>query len=161
MSTALNHRLPAQPPAQFLTFSLGPEEYGVPILEVQEIKDWERATHVPRSPAYVEGVLNLRGVIVPVVDLRLRFGLPAREPDRRALIVVVELGGRLAGLTVDSVTDVVDVASDDRRPVPEYEGRSDRDFISGLARRNGNLLILLDVARLLGPEIAAPLRGAP
>ncbi|MHB1529924.1 MAG: chemotaxis protein CheW [Acidiferrobacteraceae bacterium] len=141
---------------QFLTFRLDQEEYGIPILQVQEIKGWERATRVPSSPAYVQGVINLRGLIVPVVDLRLRFGLPEREADEVTVIIVVNLNGRLAGLTVDSVTDVIDLLSDQLCPVPEYEGRTDREFISGLAPREGGLLILLDVAHLLGPEIAAP-----
>jgi purine-binding chemotaxis protein CheW len=158
MSTALDRR-PVSPEGQreqFLTFRLDREEYGIPILQVQEIKGWERATHVPNSPPYVQGVINLRGLIVPVVDLRLRFSLPEREADEFTVIIVVNLNGRLAGLAVDSVTDVIDLVADQRCPVPEYEGRTDRDFISGLAPREGCLLILLDVAHLLGPEIATP-----
>lgn len=162
MSAALEH--PASTAlygGQFLTFRLEPEEYGVQILQVQEIKEWERATRVPNSPDYVEGVLNLRGLIVPVVDLRLRLGLPGRERDDRTVIIVVQIEGRLAGFTVDSVTDVIDIAPDECCPVPEYDGQTDRDFISGLARREGRLLILLEVAHLLDRRIAERSHGLP
>ena len=137
---------------QFLTFRLDGQEYGIAILKVQEIKGWDRMTPIPNSPPYVKGVLNLRGVIVPVFDLRLRFGLPETARDAFTVIIVVNIGGRLAGIVVDAVSDVINVSPEQQCATPEYEGQQNREFIKGLAQVEDKLLILLDIDRLVNPE---------
>lgn len=137
---------------QYLTFRLDGQEYGIAILKVQEIKGWDRMTPIPNSPPYVKGVLNLRGVIVPVFDLRLRFGLPETERDAFTVIIVVNIGGRLAGIVVDSVSDVVNVRAEQKCAAPEYDGQQNREFIQGLAQVEDKLLILLDIDRMVIPE---------
>ena len=137
---------------QFLTFRLDGQEYGIAILKVQEIKGWDKMTPIPNSPPYVKGVLNLRGVIVPVFDLRLRFGLPETVRDAFTVIIVVNIGGRLAGIVVDAVSDVINVGAEQQCATPEYEGQQNREFIKGLAQVDGKLLILLDIDRMVNPD---------
>ena len=137
---------------QFLTFRLDGQEYGIAILKVQEIKGWDKMTPIPNSPPYVKGVLNLRGVIVPVFDLRLRFGLPEAVRDAFTVIIVVNIGGRLAGIVVDAVSDVINIGAEQQCAAPEYEGQQNREFIMGLAQADGKLLILLDIDRMVNPE---------
>jgi len=138
---------------QYLTFSLAGEEYGIPILKVQEIRSWDRVTPIPNSPPYIRGVLNLRGLIVPVMDLRLRFNLKEIEYNALTAIVVINVGGRMAGLAVDSVSDVIGVSAHQHCAAPEYEGQKEREFIMGLVQAEGKLLVLLDVERLVGLEV--------
>jgi len=137
---------------QFLTFRLDGQEYGIAILKVQEIKGWDKMTPIPNSPPYVKGVLNLRGVIVPVFDLRLRFGLPETVRDAFTVIIVVNIGGRMAGIVVDAVSDVINVSLEQQCAAPEYEGQQNREFIKGLAQVDDKLLILLDIDRMVNPE---------
>ena len=137
---------------QFLTFRLHGQDYGMPILKIQEIKGWDQVTPIPNSPAYVKGVLNLRGVIVPVIDLRLRFGLPEAERDVFTVIIVANVNGRLAGIVVDAVSDVVNIGAGQLCDVPAYEGQENREFIKGLAQVDGKLLVLLDVDRMVNPD---------
>lgn len=137
---------------QFLTFRLDGQEYGIAILKVQEIKGWDKMTPIPNSPPYVKGVLNLRGVIVPVFDLRLRFGLPETARDAFTVIIVVNIGGRLAGIVVDAVSDVINIGVEQQCAAPEYEGQQNREFIKGLAQVEDKLLILLDIDRMVNPE---------
>ena len=154
METArvVNHGTLPTGEEQYLTFRLDGQEYGIGILKVQEIKGWDKMTPIPNSPAYVKGVLNLRGVIVPVFDLRLRFGLPEAERDTFTVIIVVNIGGRLAGIVVDAVSDVINVGADQLCAAPEYDGQRNREFIKGLAQVEGKLLILLDIDRMVNPE---------
>ena len=137
---------------QFLTFNLAGEEYGVPILKVQEIRSWDRVTPIPNSPPYIRGVLNLRGLIVPIMDLRLRFNLKETEYTPVTAIVVINVAGRMAGLVVDSVSDVISIGTDQRSAAPSYDGQKEREFIKGLAQTEGKLMILLDIDRLVGHE---------
>jgi len=134
---------------QYLVFSLNGQDYGVPILQVQEIREWSKVTTLPNSPDYILGVLNLRGTIVPVVDLRQRFSLPPAKPDTFTAIVVVNIGGRLAGVVVDSVSDVTWFDPKQRRPLPEYEGQANRQFIDGLMQGEGKMVVLLNMGHLL------------
>jgi len=154
METArvLDHRTPPANEEQFLTFRLDGQEYGIAILKVQEIKGWDKMTPIPNSPRYVKGVLNLRGVIVPVFDLRLRFGLPEAARDAFTVIIVVNIGGRLAGIVVDAVSDVINVGAEQQCAAPAYEGQQNREFIKGLAQVEDKLLILLDIDRMVNPE---------
>lgn len=136
---------------QFLTFHLAGEEYGMEIERVQEIKGYAPVTPLPNSPAHVRGVLNLRGVIVPVVDLRRRLGLAAVEYTRRNAIIVAVLGARLVGMVVDEVSDVIDLLPAEMQE-PPAGAMSACGCVKGLARVGDRLLILLDVARVVALE---------
>lgn len=149
---ALNQKTLQSGEEQFLTFRLNGQDYGMPILKVQEIKGWDKITPIPNSPAYIKGVLNLRGVIVPVIDLRLRFGLPEAERDAFTVVIVANVKGRLAGIVVDAVSDVINFSSEQLCDAPEYEGQQNREFIKGLAQVDGKLLVLLDIDRLASPD---------
>ncbi len=140
----------------YLAFALAGQDYAVPITKVQEIREWSRVTPLPNSPRHVRGVLSLRGTIVPIIDMRLRFLLEEKAYDAFTVIVVVNVGGRLAGLVVDTVSDVLRVGSDERCTMSEFEGKANRPFIDGLAQVDGQLLILLDVEKLLNPEDLTP-----
>ena len=138
--------------ALFLSFRLADQDYGIAIAKVQEIREWSKVTPLPNSPAYIKGMLNLRGAIVPIIDLRMRFGLPAIEYDALTVIIVVNVGGRLAGIVADTVCDVVSAGRDRQRAMPEFEGQANRQFIEGLAQIDEQLMILLNLDRLIHPE---------
>ena len=142
---------------QFLTFICDGEEYGIDILRVQEIKGWEGVTKVPQAPSYVLGVMNLRGVIVPVVDLRGRFGLPIREFDSSTVVIVVKVHGskgeRTAGIVVDAVSEVYSFSGDSIKPPPGVGGRIDSACISGLAMENDKMVMLLDIDGLIASSV--------
>ena len=140
---------------QVLTFSVATELYGVPILSVQEIRGWERATVLPRSADHVRGVINLRGQVVPVLDVRRRFALEHREPDAETVLIVVQVpdvaGGKTTvGLLVDGVSDVVEIDPANVRPAPEVCGARARDFVRGIAPVEQRMLLLLDLPALIG-----------
>lgn len=154
----------AMPPRQMLTFRLGDELFAVDILRVQEIRGWSEVTRIPRSPEHVLGVLNLRGSIVPIVDLRLRFGLERAEFTPLTVIIVLSASNgsstRELGLVVDSVSDVVDMQPDALRELPALGGRSNPELISGLASIDSKMVILLDVTQVMAMEQAPNLDGA-
>lgn len=137
---------------QYLTFSLGTEEYGIDILRVQEIKSSAAITPIPNTPSHLQGVMNLRGTIIPVVDLRVKFGMADGEPSHVTAIVVVTVGAKIRGLTVDAVSDVVSIPRTDIQAPTDFGGHVDIRFISGLARANDRLVVLLDIERVLGAE---------
>lgn len=140
---------------QYLTFLLDNEEYGVEILRVQEIKGWDRVTHIPNSPHYLCGVLNLRGTIVPVVDLRLRFGMPARVYTPTTVVVVLKVEGisqRTVGIVVDGVSDAHNVLPEEIKPAPDFGVSINTDFISGLVSIDENMMMILNIDSLLSVE---------
>jgi purine-binding chemotaxis protein CheW len=141
---------------QVLTFSLHGETYGVDILRVQEIRGWSAVNRIPQTPAHVLGVLNLRGSIVPIVDLRVHFNLPSAEFTPLTVIIVLSVrtarGSSEFGLVVDSVSDVVDVRGEDIKETPDMGNQHDSDFIESLASVAGRMLILLDVDALIGRD---------
>jgi purine-binding chemotaxis protein CheW len=139
---------------QFLTFALGGEEYGVEILKVQEIRGYAPITPIPNTPPHVMGVMNLRGAIIPVVDLRRTLAMPAAEYTAFTVIVVVTVGTRVMGMIVDAVSDVLDIARADIQATPDFGTQVDARFIHGMARTAGKLVILLDIDRVLGEEHA-------
>ena len=140
---------------QFLSFQLGAEEYGIDILRVQEIRAYEKATRMPNTPAYIKGVINLRGVIVPVIDLRMKFGLESAEYNEMTVVVVLNLAHRTVGIVVDSVSDVLALAAGDIRPAPEFTARVDNAFVRGLATIDQRMLIIADIERLMtGADMA-------
>ncbi len=137
---------------QYLTFSLGQEEYGIEILKVQEIKGYSAITPIPNTPPHVKGVMNLRGTVVPVVDLRSKFSMETVEYSKFTVIIVVTIGAKIAGLVVDAVSDVLNIPASDIRPAPDFGSRTDTRFITGMANSGDKLAVLLDVDRLLGDE---------
>jgi purine-binding chemotaxis protein CheW len=144
--------------SQYLTFALGGEEYGVEILKVQEIRGYAPITPIPNTPAHITGVMNLRGTIIPVVDLRRALAMPATEYTPFTVIVVVSVQTRLMGLIVDAVSDVLDIARAAIQPPPDFGTEVDARFIRGMARAGDKLVILLDIERVLGgaADVAVP-----
>jgi purine-binding chemotaxis protein CheW len=142
---------------QVLTFTLGEETYGVDILRVQEIRGWSPVTRIPQAPAHVLGVLNLRGSIVPIVDLRMRFSLERAEYTPLTVIIVLSVesavGRRDFGVVVDGVSDVIDVAASDVKPAPELGSQVSTEFIEGLAAVSGRMVMLLDIDQLIGGDV--------
>ncbi|MDA8178040.1 MAG: chemotaxis protein CheW [Desulfobacteria bacterium] len=134
---------------QLVTFRLGEEEYGVDILKVHEINRMMDITSVPNAPDCIEGVINLRGKVIPVINLRKKFGLPHRQADARSKIVVVDVG-KAAGIIVDSVSEVLRIASDVIEPPPPMTASIGSEYILGVGKLKDRLLILLDIGRLLG-----------
>ena len=137
---------------QLVTFGVGAEEFAVDILAVQEINRMMELTRVPQSAAEVEGVINLRGKIIPVIDLRTRFGLSRGEANDQNRIVVVEVHGRVIGFIVDRVHEVLRVPADIVEPAPDMVCSIDSDFIAGVGKLDDRLLILLDLRRLFSSE---------
>ncbi len=138
---------------QYLALSLDGQDYGISIEKVDEIKAWSKATPIPNSPSYMKGVMNLRGTIIPIIDLRLLFNLDEAENTPFTVIVVVNVGKRLTGIIVDSVKDVIAVSRESVCETPELEGHENRQYIDSLAQVEGDLLILLNVEKLLNPDI--------
>lgn len=143
------------PSSQFLTFLLGEEQYGVEILKVQEIKGYSAITPIPNTPPHIKGVINLRGTVVPVVDLRAKFSLDAAEYNKFTVIIVVTVGEKIIGMLVDAVSDVLDIAASDIRSTPDLGVRVDTRFIGGMATIGERMTVLLDIDRLLSADEAA------
>jgi purine-binding chemotaxis protein CheW len=137
---------------QLVTFSIGEEEFGVEILKVQEIIRMLEITRVPKAPDFVEGVINLRGKVIPVIDLRLRFGLTAKEHDKKTGIIVIEINQMIVGFVVDSVSEVLRIPSSTIEPPPPVISGLDSEYISGVGKLDDRLLIMLDLNRLLSKE---------
>jgi len=139
--------------SQYLTFMLAGEEYGVDILRVQEIKGWDSATEIPNTPSFVKGVINLRGAIVPIIDLRERFNLECRGYGPTTVVIVLKViggsGDRVIGVVVDAVSDVYNVKNDSVRPAPGISGVIDTDFVRGLATIDEKMVIVLDIDHLI------------
>lgn len=141
---------------KYLTFTLAKEDYGLEILKVREIIGMMDITAVPQTPEYVKGVINLRGRVIPVIDLRLKFGLPSTEYGERTCIIVVEVqveGGSVQmGVVVDSVSEVLNISGGDIEPAPSFGTRLKTQYILGIAKTKGNIKILLDIDRVLTSE---------
>jgi purine-binding chemotaxis protein CheW len=137
---------------QYLSFALGEEQYAIEILRVQEIKGYSGITPIPNTPAHIRGVMNLRGTVIPVVDLRAKFNLETHSYDKFTVIIVVTVGSRIIGLVVDAVSDVLDVSRAQIRPAPELGHREDTRFISGMVHVGERLVVLLDIATLLAED---------
>jgi purine-binding chemotaxis protein CheW len=145
---------------QYLTVNLADEEYGIDILAVREIRGWTSVTRIPQAPGYVLGVLNLRGAIVPVLDLRLRFGLSREEYTGTTVTVIITVAGRLFGIVVDAVSDVLDVEQNNVRPVPDMGTAVDTEYLKGLTSIGERMVLLLDADKLLQPQDAQMLDAA-
>jgi purine-binding chemotaxis protein CheW len=138
------------PTKEFLTFRLGAESYGIDILKVQEIRGWEQPTTIANAPPFIKGVINLRGVIVPILDLRVKFGLADTKYDEFTVVIILNIASRVVGVVVDSVSDVLSLADDAIRPTPEFASATfDTRYITGLATQDEGMLIMLDIEKLL------------
>jgi purine-binding chemotaxis protein CheW len=135
--------------SEFLTFRLGNEEYGIDILRVQEIRGYDAVTPIANSPDFLKGVINLRGTIVPIVDLRIKFGVGKAEYDQFTVVIILNIGNRVVGIVVDSVSDVTTLNSDQIRPTPELGGAVDTTYIRGLSPIEERMLILLDIEKMM------------
>ncbi len=139
----------ANGPRQFVTFILDTETFGVEIERVQEIIGYQGFTKIPNQPDFMPGVLNLRGTVVPVVDLRLKFGMPPRSYDRYTVITILNVGPRTVGMVVDSVSDVITLTPEQIQPPPRFASRIKSNFIRSIGRQDDHFLILLDVDAIL------------
>ena len=138
--------------SEFLTFTLGAERYGVDILQVREIRRYENVTPLAGSADFLKGVMDLRGAIVPIVDLRMRLKLERAAYDALTALIILSIGDRLVGMVVDSVSDVAAFAPQDIKPVPELGGAAAGRYITGLASTDGGMVLLLDLARVVSSE---------
>jgi purine-binding chemotaxis protein CheW len=134
---------------QFLTFILEGEEYGIEILRVQEIKGLSQIRPIPNAPSYVKGVINLRGAVVPIIDLRSRFGMSQADYNQFTVIIVVSVGAKVVGLVVDAVSDVMNIGKDKVEETPEMGGDIDTSFFRGMGKVGEKLVLLLNIERLL------------
>ncbi len=134
---------------QLVSFNIGSEEFGVDILKVQEINRMVEITRVPQAPHYVEGVINLRGKVIPIVDLRKRFNLEVKEYDKNTRIVVVDINGSIMGMVVDSVSEVLRLPSNTIEPPPEIVANINSEYIKGVAKLEDRLLIFLDLSKVI------------
>jgi purine-binding chemotaxis protein CheW len=141
---------------KYLTFSMADEEYGIGILKIKEIIGMMPITSVPQTPDYVKGVINLRGKVIPVVDLRLRFGIEAMDYTERTCIIVVEIEGKAGtvqiGIVVDAVSEVLNIGGDDIEDTPTFGSKLDTEYILGMAKMEGGVKILLDIDKVLGRQ---------
>jgi purine-binding chemotaxis protein CheW len=134
---------------EFLTFRLGREEYGIEILKVQEIRRWEQPTSIANAPAFIKGVINLRGTIVPIVDMRIKFGLGEAAYDMFTVVIILNVAGRVVGMVVDAVSDVMTLAAAQIRPAPDFSDSFDTQYITGLGTVDQRMLILIDIEKLM------------
>ena len=139
----------AMGPREYLTFRLDQEEYGIDILKVQEIRGYEKPTRIANAPEFIKGVVNLRGTIVPIVDMRLKFNCAQAEYNTFTVVIILNLRNRIVGIVVDSVSDVMELAPDSIRSAPEIESSIDSSAVVGLGSVSERMLILLDIEKLM------------
>lgn len=142
-------RAVAAMPNEFLSFRLGGEEYGIDILRVQEIRSYEAPTRIANAPHFIKGVVNLRGVIVPIIDLRLKLGCENAEYNGFTVVIVLNVKGRVVGAVVDSVSDVLELTREHIKPAPELNSSVDGSFITGIGSVGERMLILMDIEGLM------------
>ena len=135
---------------EYLTFTLGSEEYGMDILKVQEIRGYDAVTRIANTPDFIKGVINLRGVIVPIVDMRIKFNVGTAEYGQFTVVIIINVLGRVVGMVVDGVSDVVALAPEQIRPAPELSSSLDTRYLAGLATVDERMLILVDIETLMG-----------
>lgn len=156
MSTAIQAAgqavAPPAPAREYLAFRLGPEEYGIDIHMVQELRSYDAVTRIANAPAAVKGVINLRGIIVPIVDMRIKFKVGTPTYDTFTVVIVLNIGGHTIGVVVDSVSDVVTLTPEQIKPAPELGASVTADYLQGLGTVGERMLILLDIDKLLSSE---------
>lgn len=134
---------------EYLAFKLGKEEYGIDILKVQEIRGYETVTRIANAPDFIKGVVNLRGIIVPIVDMRIKFNLGEPTYDQFTVVIILNIGGRIVGMVVDSVSDVTTLSPEQIRPAPEMGTALNTDYLVGLGTIDQRMLILVDIDKLM------------
>jgi purine-binding chemotaxis protein CheW len=134
---------------EYLSFALGDAQYCIDILKVQEIRTYETPTRIANTPEFIKGVMNLRGNIVPIIDLRIKFGLAERRYDAQTVVIVLNVAKRTVGVVVDGVSDVIVLPASEIKPPPEFSGALDTRYLQGLATVGGQMLILIDIERLM------------
>ncbi|MDR6536845.1 chemotaxis protein CheW [Variovorax soli] len=139
-------------PLEFLAFTLGDEEYGIDIQKVQELRGYDAVTRIANAPEFIKGVVNLRGIIVPIIDMRIKFALGTPTYDQFTVVIVLNIGGRVVGMVVDSVSDVITLAAEQIKPAPEMGAALDTDYLIGLGTLEERMLILVDIDRLMSSE---------
>jgi purine-binding chemotaxis protein CheW len=151
MSTQANQTNDARDASgsEYLAFTLGSEEYGIDILKVQEIRGYEAVTRIANAPEFIKGVINLRGIIIPVVDMRIKFRLGTPTYDQFTVVIILNIGGRIMGMVVDSVSDVTTLAPDQIKPAPEMGSAFNGEYLMGLGTLDERMLILIDIDRLM------------
>lgn len=135
---------------EFLSFRLGSEEYGIDILKVQEIRGYDAVTRIANTPEFIKGVINLRGTIVPIIDLRIKFALGDPSYDEFTVVIILNVAGRVVGVVVDSVSDVLTLTDAQIRPAPDFSAALDTRYVTGLGAIDERMLILVDIERLIG-----------
>jgi len=146
--------------SECLTFRLGQEEYGIDILRVQEIRSYEQPTRIAHAPPFIKGVIDLRGVIVPIVDLRLKLNCERAEYTAFTVVIILNVGQTVLGVVVDAVADVIHISPDALRPAPQFHAHMDRGFIQGIAKVGERMLIMVDIAAMLSSADMGMLRAA-
>jgi len=151
--TVLSAEVSATPAAlEFLAFTLGAEEYGIDIQKVQELRGYDAVTTIANAPAYLKGVVNLRGTIVPIIDMRIKFGLGTPAYDQFTVVIILNVGKRVVGMVVDSVSDVITLQPEQVKPAPEMGTVLNTDYLIGLGTLDQRMLILVDIDRLMSSE---------
>ncbi|MCT4702230.1 chemotaxis protein CheW [Enterobacteriaceae bacterium H20N1] len=146
-------KLTGEPSGQeFLVFTLGDEEYGIDILKVQEIRGYDQVTRIANTPPFIKGVTNLRGVIVPILDLRVKFDQSDVEYNENTVVIVLNLGQRVVGIVVDGVSDVLSLTAEQIRPAPEFAVTLSTEYLTGLGALGERMLILVNIEKLLNSE---------
>jgi purine-binding chemotaxis protein CheW len=151
-TSSSNHGEPADVGSEYLAFTLGSEEYGIDILKVQEIRGYEAVTRIANAPEFIKGVINLRGIIIPVVDMRIKFKLGTPVYDQFTVVIILNIGGRIMGMVVDSVSDVTTLMPDQVKPSPEMGSAFNSDYLIGLGTIDERMLILIDIDKLMSSD---------
>ena len=144
-----NEQTAAGASRELLTFTLGNEEYGIDILKVQEIRGYEAVTTIANAPEFIKGVINLRGVIVPIVDMRIKFKLDSVTYDESTVVIILNVANRVVGMVVDGVSDVTNLKADEIKPAPEFGASLDTKFLQGLGTADDRMIILVDIEKLM------------
>ncbi len=139
---------------ELIAFRIGEQEFCVDIMSVREIRGWTPATPLPRAPGYMKGVINLRGAVLPIIDLGARFGLTTSEPTARHVIMVAHVGGRMVGLLVDAVSDIIQLTDEAVQPTPDIASEHVKTFVKGLFALEGRMISLIELDRIV-PEVEA------
>ena len=134
---------------ELLTFTLGSEEYGIDILKVQEIRGYDAVTTIANSPEFIKGVINLRGIIVPIIDMRIKFSLGNVTYNNLTVVIILNIANRVVGIVVDGVSDVIALTADQLKPAPEFSGTMDTQYITGLGTVDDRMIIVVDIEKLM------------
>ncbi len=151
-ATAAGAVVKAHAANEFLTFTLGTEEYGIEILKVQEIRGYDAITRIANAPEFIKGIVNLRGIIVPIIDMRIKFNLGTPTYDQFTVVIILNVSGRVMGIVVDGVSDVITLAAEQVKPPPDFSVHLDTNYIIGLGTVDERMLILMDIEKLMSDK---------